>query len=80
MSRKAISIETRWGKIDGDHEFLMRAVLKIDTIREDLGSVGPVIAKQIEEAMLGLRSNLNTRDVEVKAATCLENLSLRSGD
>jgi len=30
------------GQIEGDHEYLMRAVLKIDTIREDLGSVGPV--------------------------------------
>jgi superfamily II DNA or RNA helicase len=60
---------TKVGKIDGDHEFLMRAVLKIDTIREDLGSVGPVIAKQIEEAMLGRRKNLDTNDAEVKAAS-----------
>lgn len=56
------------GQIDGDHEYLMRAVLKIDTIREDLGSVGPVIAQQIEEAMLGKRTGLDTGDVESKAA------------
>ncbi|MFH2122754.1 MAG: DISARM system SNF2-like helicase DrmD [Pseudomonadota bacterium] len=55
------------GKIEGDHEFLMRAVLKVDRIREDLGSVGPVIAQQIEEAMLGKRSNLNTVAAEAKA-------------
>jgi hypothetical protein len=56
------------GQIEGDHEYLMRAVLKIDTIREDLGSVGPVIAQQIEEAMLGKRTVLDTADAEGKAA------------
>jgi hypothetical protein len=54
--------------VAGDHEYLMRAVLKIDTIREDLGSVGPVIARQIEEAMLGRRSGLDTASAEAKAA------------
>lgn len=56
------------GQIDGDHEYLMRAVLKIDAIREDLGSVGPVIARQIEEAMLGRRDEMDTRAAEEKAA------------
>ena len=56
------------GQIEGDHEYLMRAVLKIDTIREDLGSVGPVIAQQIEEAMLGKRTVLDTAAAESKAA------------
>ena len=56
------------GDIDGDHEFLMRAVMKIDTIREDLGCVGPVIAQQIEDAMLGLNTRLDTSSVEAKAA------------
>lgn len=56
------------GKIEGDHEYLMRTVLKIEQIREDLGSVGPVIAQQIEEAMLGRRSTLNTYAAEAKAA------------
>lgn len=57
------------GDVSGDHEYLMRAVLKIDTIREDLGSVGPVIARQIEEAMLGRRSGLDTAYAEAKAAS-----------
>jgi hypothetical protein len=56
------------GDVAGDHEYLMRAVLKIDAIREDLGSVGPVIARQIEEAMLGRRSGLDTASAEAKAA------------
>jgi hypothetical protein len=54
--------------IDGDCEYLMRAVLKINTIREDLGSVGDVIARQIEDAMLGRRNSLDTTDAELKAA------------
>jgi hypothetical protein len=41
------------GDLEADLEFLMRAALKVETIREDLGKVGPVIASQVEEAMLG---------------------------
>ena len=39
------------GDLEGDLEFLLRAARKVETIREDLGKVGPVIAMQIEEAM-----------------------------
>lgn len=52
------------GELEGDLEFLMRAALKIETIREDLGKVGPVIAAQVEEAMLGRRKNLDTSQAE----------------
>ncbi|MGX9364514.1 DISARM system SNF2-like helicase DrmD [Desulfoplanes sp. PS50] len=55
------------GQIEGDHEFLMRAVQKVANIREDLGSVGPVIARQIEAAMLGKGSIMDTGGVEKKA-------------
>jgi hypothetical protein len=48
------------GDLEGDLEFLMRAALKVETIREDLGKVGPVIAAQVEEAMLGRRRTLDT--------------------
>src|SRR5690606_30950367 len=44
------------GHLEADLEFLARAALKVETIREDLGKVGPVIAGQVEEAMLGRRS------------------------
>jgi ERCC4-related helicase len=54
----------RPGDLDGDLEFLMRAAIKIDRIREDLGNVGPVIAQQVEEAMLGRRSRLDTQQAE----------------
>lgn len=55
------------GDLEGDLEFLMRAAIKVNTIREDLGKVGPVIAKQVEEAMLGARQNLDTTKAENQA-------------
>ena len=55
------------GNVEGDHEFLIRAVRKVNAIREDLGCVGPVIAKQIEEAMLGKRRDMDTREAEALA-------------
>ena len=48
-------VETAVGDLEADLEFLMRAVRKVEAIREDLGKVGPVIAEQVEEAMLGRR-------------------------
>lgn len=54
----------RPGDLEGDLEFLMRAALKINNIREDLGKVGPVIAQQVEEAMLGQRVILDTAFAE----------------
>lgn len=61
------SAQTGGGNLDGDLEFLMRAALKIEAIREDLGKVGPVIAAQVEEAMLGRRVSLDTRQAEKDA-------------
>lgn len=55
------------GDLEGDLEFLMRAALKVEAIREDLGKVGPVIAEQVEEAMLGKRSKLDTSQTEKDA-------------
>ena len=53
---RRMSGSERPGDLEGDLEFLMRAALKVDAIREDLGKVGPVIADQVEEAMLGRRT------------------------
>jgi len=47
------------GSLEGDLDFLARVVAKVAQIREDLGSAGPVIAAQIEEAMLGRRTTLD---------------------
>lgn len=55
------------GTIEGDLEFLMIAVRKTEQIRQDLGKVGPVIATQVEDAMLGRRKSLNTTEAERQA-------------
>ena len=47
------------GSLEGDLDFLARVVSKVEQIREDLGSAGPVIAAQIEQAMLGRRTTLD---------------------
>jgi superfamily II DNA or RNA helicase len=52
------------GSLEGDLEFLWTAVRKVEAIREDLGSVGPVIADQVEAAMLGRRRRLDTASAE----------------
>jgi len=59
--------EVKAGDLEADLEFLMRTVNKVETIREDLGKVGPVIAEQVEEAMLGRRTQLETRQAEREA-------------
>jgi hypothetical protein len=55
------------GELDGDLEFLWRALRKVEHIRHDLGKVGPVIAQQVEEAMFGKRRRLDTKAAEAKS-------------
>ncbi len=66
--RERSMAETAVGDLEADLEFLMRAVRKVEAIREDLGKVGPVIADQVQEAMLGRRARLDTRRAESEAA------------
>lgn len=65
---RGVGDATKPGDLEGDHEFLMRVVHKVENIRQDLGSVGPVIAQQVEEAMLGRRVEIDTRAAEARAA------------
>jgi len=62
--RSQVEAGARPGTLEADLEFLMRAAEKVEQIREDLGKVGPVIAEQVEEAMMGHRSRLNTAAAE----------------
>ncbi len=59
--------DTKPGDLEGDLEFLMRAAQKVESIREDLGKVGPVIASQVAAAMLGKRTTLDTSSAEKEA-------------
>jgi hypothetical protein len=52
------------GSLEADLQFLHVAAQKVEAIRDDLGSVGPVIAEQVEEAMVGRRRGLDTRAAE----------------
>jgi SNF2 family DNA or RNA helicase len=51
--------KSRGDDFDDDLEFLALVARKVETIREDLGSAGPVIAAQVEERMLGKRKSLD---------------------
>lgn len=65
--REKHDVDMPVGELEGDLEFLMRAVRKVEAIREDLGKVGPVIADQVQQAMLGTRRRLDTARAEKDA-------------
>jgi hypothetical protein len=54
-------------ELEADLEFLMIAARKVDQIREDLGKVGPVIAEQVEAAMLAGQRRLAIDEAERNA-------------
>lgn len=56
------------GDLEGDLEYLFRAARKVDQIREDLGNVGDVIQRQVEEAMLGKRRTFDPERNAPRAA------------
>ncbi len=64
LSEITVMEQGKYGDLEGDLEFLMKAVLKTEAIREDIGKVGPIIAAQVEEAMLGHRHTLDTTQAE----------------
>lgn len=68
--------EVRVGDLEGDLEFLMIAARKVEAIRQDLGKVGPVIASQVEEAMLGQRQRMDTVRAETQAAEAAKQLAV----
>lgn len=52
------------GSLEGDLDFLWRIAQKVNAIRDDLGAAGPVLAQQVEEAMLGTRRDVDEAAVE----------------
>jgi hypothetical protein len=52
------------GSIEADLDFLSRVARKVETIRDELGSAGPVLATQVEEAMLGRRTVIDDVAIE----------------
>jgi superfamily II DNA or RNA helicase len=47
------------GSLDADLQFLSTVARKVEQIRDDLGSVGQVLADQVTEAMIGSRRSLD---------------------
>ncbi|WP_326599212.1 DISARM system SNF2-like helicase DrmD [Streptomyces sp. NBC_01803] len=54
------------GTLEDAMAFLGVAVRKVEQIRTDLGSAGEVIASQVEQKMLGKRTNWQTTDKEIQ--------------
>jgi hypothetical protein len=64
-------VGSRWeqappGSFEADLEFL-RTAKKVERIRDQLGSAAPVLAAQVEEAMLGHRTALDEAAVDRRA-------------
>jgi hypothetical protein len=65
--RKQFGADVKAGSLEGDLEYLMVAARKIAGIGSRLGKVNPVIAAQVEEAMLGKRTQFDTARAEREA-------------
>lgn len=78
--RSRLAQDANPGDLEGDLEFLLRAARKVETIREDLGKVGPVISRQVTEAMLGRRRSLDTTDAERQSQPARELLRVRRAE
>ncbi len=61
--------EGKAGSFERDLEFLYRAALKIETIRNDLGTAGAVLAREVEKEMLGLSGDLGLIATNTAAST-----------
>ena len=54
--------------LGGHKEDIIRALRKLDAMREDMGSVNPVIAPQMAGLIEGSRRDLDTQEAEARAA------------
>jgi superfamily II DNA or RNA helicase len=52
----------------GHKDDIIRALVKLEAMREDMGSVNPVIAPQMAGLIEGTRRELDTREAEARAA------------
>ncbi|MGW3467688.1 DISARM system SNF2-like helicase DrmD [Saccharopolyspora sp. NPDC000995] len=65
------------GSLEDELDFLRVAVEKVDRIREDLGSAGEVITAQVEQKMLGRRTEWQTADQEIDRRASRARLRVR---
>jgi superfamily II DNA or RNA helicase len=55
--------------VGGHKDDIIRALTKLEAMRQDMGSVNPVIAPQMAGLIEGSRRELDTREAEARAAT-----------
>lgn len=55
--------------LGGHKDDIIRALTKLESMREDMGSVNPVIAPQLAGLIEGTRRELDTQEAEARAAT-----------
>jgi hypothetical protein len=53
------NVDAAPGSLDADLEFLSRAARKVEQIRADLGAAGAVLAREVENAMLGRAADVD---------------------
>ena len=53
------NVDAAPGSLDADLEFLSRAARKVEQIRADLGGAGVVLAREVENAMLGRAADVD---------------------
>lgn len=53
--------------VGGHSEDIIRALIKLESMRADMGSVNPVIAPQMAELIEGARKALDTKEAELRA-------------
>jgi SNF2 family DNA or RNA helicase len=56
------------GSVGGHRDDIIRALKKLEAMREDMGSVNPVIAPQLSGLIEGKRRELDTLEAEARAA------------
>jgi len=64
------------GSLEADLGFLSLVARKVETIRDDLGTVGPVLALEVERRLLGLPADVNRlpRDDRSRAGRALNRI------
>jgi len=60
--------EATGDSLGGHRDDIIRALIKLESMREDMGSVNPVIAPQMAGLIEGTRRELDTREAEARSA------------
>lgn len=64
-----VDAESSSSNVGGHGDDIMRALKKMDAMRQDLGSVNALIAPQVSEIIEGKRKELDTKAAEIKASS-----------